>query len=332
MSERRLPLIPLVAAAGRFRPTGRLARSALKAFRVHNLIPRFVTARLNGQLIDLDLDEDVDAKILLAFDERGLRLLRRLVHGMNCRTILDIGANIGNHTGHFCDWARQVYAYEPNPPTYTRLETFVQTNRIANVTTVPWGLSDRNGELTINLHPGSAGTATFEPSPQAETGGTVPVRRGDSVVAAMRIMNVDFIKIDVEGHEREVIIGLGETIARNEPLISMEFSEISIAKIGSLAALTELLPGYLFKSTGRNVASVLFKTALRVEPFQFGRRYDHLSRRAECRCWRNGLRTEYPSRQTSNTSGDQARNLPCPVRRGEWKEQVERKFLSDLFM
>jgi FkbM family methyltransferase len=271
-------LAPLLQAAGRFRPTGRLARRALPALRRREMIPRFVTGRLDKLPIALDLDEDVDAKVFLygAYDERGLKLIRRVMQAVNCRTALDIGANIGNHTAHFSAWARRVYAFEPNPPVFRRLQDFIAGAALANVTALPFGLSDRDAEVPYFVFPGQAHLTTFTPAPGAVAAGRVRVRRGDSFVEEAGVSDIDVIKIDVEEHEYETLKGLRATLARDKPVLFMEFKESAAGKFGGLAGFLAFLEGYRIFGTGRGPMSRLFKTALRLEPFVEGKYYVHV--------------------------------------------------------
>jgi FkbM family methyltransferase len=271
-------LSTVLTVAGRFRPTGRLAKTALRALRAREMMPRFVASRVNGQPIALDLDEDVDAKIFLygAYDERGLRLIKRVMRAVDCRTALDVGANVGNHTAYFSDWARRVYAFELNPPVFERLRTFIAANRLANVTAFPCGLSDRDDQRTYYVFPGQAHLTTFEPGPGAVAAGRVAVRRGDSIVEEAGIADIDVIKIDVEEHEFEVLNGFRGTLARDRPVLFMEFKENSAAKFGGPAGLAAFLEGYRIFGTGKGAMSRLFKSALRLEPFIPGKYYVHV--------------------------------------------------------
>jgi FkbM family methyltransferase len=268
----------LLAVAGRFWPTRRLALAALRAFRKRGVVPRLVIFRLNGRRITLDLEEVVDAKVFLygAYDERGLRLIKRVMRAVNCRTALDVGANIGNHTAYFCDWAQRVYSFEPNPLVFMRLQSFVSDNRLANVKVFQCGLSDEDGELTYYIFPGQAHITTFNPGPGFVRGGRAFVRRGDSIVEENRVANIDVVKIDAEEHEYEVLRGIQGVLARERPILFMEFKQNSISKFGSPEGLAALLPGYRIIGTGQGLMSRLFKTALRIEPFVIGKYYSHL--------------------------------------------------------
>jgi FkbM family methyltransferase len=268
----------LLIVAGRFRPTGRLAMTALRMLRARGMIPKFIVGRINSRRIALDLDEDVDAKVFIygAYDERGLRLIKRVMRAVDCRTAIDVGANIGNHTAYFCDWAQRVYAFELNPPVFERLQRFVASNGLTNVTAFSCGLSDRSDELPYYVFPGQAHLTTFEPGPGAVLAGRVPVRPGDDVVAEAGIENIDVVKIDVEEHEYEVLKGLQATLARDKPVLFMECKENSVSKFGGLQGLYAFLEGYRIFGTGQGPMSRLFKTGLRLEPFVPGKYYVHV--------------------------------------------------------
>jgi FkbM family methyltransferase len=252
--------------------------AALRASRRRKMIPKIVTSRLNGRPILLDLDEAVDVKIFLfgAYDERGLRLIKRVMRALNCRTAIDVGANIGNHTAHFCDWAQRVYSFEPNPLIFARLKSFATGNRLANVMLFQCGLSNQDGVLPYYNFPGRAALTRFEPGPGFVLGGDVVVRRGDSVVQEKGITNIDVVKIDAEEHEYEILTGFQAMLARDKPVLFMEFRGNSISKFGSPQGLSALLEGYRIFGTGPGLMSRVFKTALRIEPFVMGKYYSHL--------------------------------------------------------
>src|SRR3569833_96934 len=125
-----------LTAVGGLRPFHRVARKAIVSLRASDMIPRHATGSINGRKVRLDLNEMVDQKIALfgAFDARGLGLIKRVMQAINCRTVVDVGANIGNHTAFFSDWASRVIAIEPNPPVFQRLAQFIDENHLSNVT------------------------------------------------------------------------------------------------------------------------------------------------------------------------------------------------------
>jgi FkbM family methyltransferase len=271
-------LLTCVTAAARIRLFHKPARKALILLRSAELVPRHFEGSVNGRKILLDMNEMVDQKVALfgAFDARGLGLIKLVMKVIRCRTAIDVGANIGNHTAFFSDWARDVVAIEPNPPVFARLKRFVDENGLSNVTPVQVGLSDRNGALRLYATRDRSHLATLEPDSESAEPVEVPIERGDDLLARLGATEIDLIKIDVEGHEHEVLAGLERTIATQRPVLVVEFVEKSIAKFGSSQALAVALPGYAIYGTRTSLFSRIFKTALSLEEFRFGKIYTHI--------------------------------------------------------
>lgn len=134
------------------------------------------------------------------------------------RTYIDIGAHDGDTSVPFQDQFERVIAFEPNPRTYDQLAQHkkIQAHNVA--------LSDQPGTLTLKI-PLQTG------NPQH--GSTAPIRQElwddtmDFVVEARTLdsynfVNVDFIKIDVEQGEWQVVQGALNTIKQNLPTIMFE--------------------------------------------------------------------------------------------------------------
>jgi FkbM family methyltransferase len=150
--------------------------------------------------------------------EPELRLLAGLVDPH--RTAVDVGANKGTYTWFLSHLCRHVYAYEPNPAMRWMLTRCTPSN----VTVFPRALSDRNGEAVLRIpHRGGRfanNVGTLRPEfddPSCECI-PVPTTRLDDD----GLVDVGFLKIDVEGHEREVLRGARELIARDRPVLLVE--------------------------------------------------------------------------------------------------------------
>ena len=69
----------------------------------------------------------------------------------NPKNILDIGANVG----YFALYASKrfksstIFSFEPFPPTYLRLKEHILTNKIQNVFTFPYAVSDKNERVNF---------------------------------------------------------------------------------------------------------------------------------------------------------------------------------------
>jgi FkbM family methyltransferase len=135
-------------------------------------------------------------------------------------TVVDAGA----HLGSFALLASQlvgdegrVYAVEPISAEYLR--RCVADNQLGNVEVCPVALADEDGELSLQLSTQSGmHSAVIGPSQRTIT---VPKRTLDGLVAEWGLASVDFIKVDVEGYEPQVLQGARETIARFRPVLAL---------------------------------------------------------------------------------------------------------------
>lgn len=131
--------------------------------------------------------------------------------------VFDIGANVGSHSINFAKIAKAVYAFEPQPRTYYALCANLLLNMVHNVAPFNMALGSYNGTTHVaNLDPTKQNT----PMGVQVGNGTqpVPMRTVDS----LEISPIDFIKIDVEGHEFEVLRGAYETLSKQNPIVYVE--------------------------------------------------------------------------------------------------------------
>jgi FkbM family methyltransferase len=130
--------------------------------------------------------------------------------------ILDIGANIGNHTIYFAKnfEYEKIYAFEPILANFEILDA--NCARLApDIGRANYALSDRYGTLNMSINYGNMGASEVNP----EGSVTVPCCPLDG---AGEFGRISLIKIDVEWHEPEIIAGAEETIQRDHPLILIE--------------------------------------------------------------------------------------------------------------
>jgi len=155
--------------------------------------------------------------------EAELRLLRQLVDPR--RNAVDAGANKGVYSYFLARHARHCFAYEPNPKIHAIL---ARGCRGANVSVSNAALSDRNGRATLVV-PLKHGrprnqTATLR-NDLAGAGEHLAVEVQTRRLDDEPVGDVGFIKIDVEGAERQVIEGARATLARCRPSLLVEIEE-----------------------------------------------------------------------------------------------------------
>ena len=135
---------------------------------------------------------------------------------------IDIGANVGALTlvmAKVVGPNGKVFAFEPSPLTFERLVYNIKLNpEFRNVIrSYNIGLSDVEETLYWRASTRNMGNGSLLES----SGIPVPVKALDTVIP-QSIPSIDFIKIDVEGMEYEVIHGGIETIKRYKPVICFE--------------------------------------------------------------------------------------------------------------
>lgn len=158
-------------------------------------------------------------------------------------TVIDAGANIGNHSLYFSRYFKHVLAFEPNPSTY-RLLAF-NTELVENIGIVNQGLGDEPGTLMLVEDSMNMGASSIVRKAGAEDR-QIPVQIETLDKATADIDAIEMIKIDVEGFEINVLRGAGELIARHQPIIVFEqhAKEFHDGTTESLSFLREL--GYRF--------------------------------------------------------------------------------------
>jgi FkbM family methyltransferase len=138
-------------------------------------------------------------------------------------TILDIGANIGETSMAFSKLAGEkgrVFSFEPDPQTFAHLLTHLELNACTNVIPFNKGLGQKEGELF--LEEGEHNSGGNRISPDQRRGKKIAVTTLDQFLKENGVEKIDFIKIDVEGYEYNVLLGAGETITKHHPAFFIE--------------------------------------------------------------------------------------------------------------
>ena len=151
-------------------------------------------------------------------------------------------------------------AFEPGMRTYHRLTDNIKYN---NFIAERMALSNTNGAGELYL-PASHGCSSLIKHPEFDGLKTesVPLMRLDDYINVNSIDNVGFIKIDVEGHEFEVIEGGIETINKFRPLILCESENRHIVHTGRttqmfLDYMKDLkYKAYIFSKNDRKIRSI----------------------------------------------------------------------------
>lgn len=143
--------------------------------------------------------------------------------------MVDVGAQSGLYTlfaKHFPNL--HIHAFEPFPDSMKALKENIKLNNITNVTTYDFGVSDKCGEYVLNTSRHHNGLHTMGTNP-LRFNDVVPISIKTTTIDSLNI-DVDFIKIDTEGWEYNILKGAEETIKRCKPLMQIEWNETNMAQ------------------------------------------------------------------------------------------------------
>jgi FkbM family methyltransferase len=168
------------------------------------------------------------------YEKEDSEMLFKLVDSGD--TIFDIGTNIGWYSIHL---ARKfpnstIHSFEPIPETFTQVKRNVELNEITNIKINNIALSNKKENLIFFYSPNVTGASSsknitedsnmFKLECQADT--------IDNYILTNKVLNLDFIKCDVEGAEYFVFQGGFETFKNHQPIVFTEMLRKWSAKFG----------------------------------------------------------------------------------------------------
>lgn len=170
-----------------------------------------------------------------SYDHGELAILKQLL--LPGQTFVDVGANVGALTVPLAAHVGEegfVYAFEPFRQVFQYLNANVAVNGLSNVQTEQAALSDASspaqvrapaptllGGLNVGMYgvfKGDSNEPNVQTSQLREKMEDIAVRTLDSY----DLPGADLLKIDVEGHARNVILGSLETIKKHRPVLWFE--------------------------------------------------------------------------------------------------------------
>lgn len=166
-------------------------------------------------------------------------------------TVIDIGAQTGNMSVAYSLFANKVFSFEPNPATYEVLELNSQLN--TNIIPFNYAISDEEGPLTFHYSDYgfcNGGFATRTNYGVGVTGHTIPIDVwGINFEKFINDNNIDvgnisLIKIDAEGHDKDILKTLTAVIEKHKPVLITEiYNGLSTSEISQLLDIIHFL-GY----------------------------------------------------------------------------------------
>lgn len=170
-----------------------------------------------GQRIALEKYEPYETQLILRQTKIG-------------NVVIDVGANIGYYTILLADKVGKtgrVYAFEPDKINFEILKKNIEANNLKNVEIINAAVGSKTGK--IKLHKSKENLGDHKLYGDDKEIEEVKIIKLDEFIKE----KVDVIKVDTQGWEPEVIKGAKKIIAKNRPIMFLEYSPASykIAKL-----------------------------------------------------------------------------------------------------
>lgn len=160
------------------------------------------------------------------FEEKEIQFFSHLLRQFDSPVVLDIGANIGLHS---IRWATscpslRAYAFEPSRQTFSMVRNNVdRTGHSARIEVIPQAVSDQVGVGQF-FHCEDDAYSSLRDTRRKRIVDSyqVDITTIDAFVFGRGLAKVDLVKIDVEGFEREVLLGGVRTLRELRPHLFVE--------------------------------------------------------------------------------------------------------------
>jgi FkbM family methyltransferase len=151
-------------------------------------------------------------------------------------TVLDIGANEGQFAGKISKWLpdAEIYSFEPLPAPFKALQQLAARNSKLHCFNTALGAKEGSVDMYTGSYTPSSSLlkptsllSSIMPEVVPTTTAAINVVTLDSIFDTLKVVYPLFIKIDVQGFEKEVILGGIESIQKASALfVELSFDEI----------------------------------------------------------------------------------------------------------
>jgi len=180
--------------------------------------------------------------------------------------VIDGGANIGLFSlvaSHFAPKGK-VYAFEPAKVTFSALKQ--NTKDCPNLEALNLGLGDKQRKAEMMVHADYLSGSSISDSGMTVVGSEKgdPVREQvsittiDAFATERRLERLDFVKVDAEGYEKQILRGARETIRRFRPILAVSAYHFPNDRTDIVKLVEGISPEYTHKFSSRAEEDLLF--------------------------------------------------------------------------
>lgn len=198
--------------------------------------PKVANFQMEGNQFQMHVSDAYEYVRVQSFNE-DIAIIKALKNRIkNGDTIWDIGSSIGlysNVLAKFTGNSGKVVCFEPEKRSRERLLENIQLNKATNIDVQPVALGKENASATLAINEAaSAGNhqikANVEPSNNLVQ--TIEIICADDLLGKEKLKSPNVLKIDVEGHEENVLLGAKKILASpscHSVMIEVHFSIFS---------------------------------------------------------------------------------------------------------
>jgi len=134
------------------------------------------------------------------------------------KNTLDIGAATGMYSSHFAEHSKSVICFEAVPPVYEQLVKIKEKHN--NVIAHNLAVSNETGTLDFYVDDKRLSNSSFQNLVEGQK-----IQVETVTIDSLKLVDIGFIKVDVEGVELDVLNGASVTIDEYKPTCMVEVYE-----------------------------------------------------------------------------------------------------------
>jgi FkbM family methyltransferase len=162
----------------------------------------------------------------------GEEYLLKQIGKCNPKIIFDVGGNVGEYAALAAKYSplAKIYSFEPVSKTFESLESV--SRQIENIIPIKAGLYKEKKTLEINVYDQhQLSTLYHDPMDQRVSNKeSIELLKGDEFIAEKGLDRIDFVKVDVEGAEMDVLVGFEDSIKYKKiRVFQFEYGNVNIS-------------------------------------------------------------------------------------------------------
>lgn len=158
--------------------------------------------------------------------------------------VFDVGAGIGEEAVVLAHMGCRVVSIEAHPRTFRCLTKTIAASSVEGVQPLQCAIMDRDGEITMGDTADHLANGVG-----ASEGVRVPARSVASLCAELGIETIDFMKMNIEGAEKEAVLGFGDVTIRNMVISCHDF--LGVEALKTMAPVRAALEAQGYRITTR---------------------------------------------------------------------------------